>query len=109
LTISSLCLAELIAHGEAQQSIDPAGATLVVVRDGARMELVAVCQRQLIAAHAVKWSSEADIPPVNKMLAEVSRFLVQVQAWLPEGTLQRANVIGTDVDVGELPDAISQR
>lgn len=109
LTLSSMCLAELAAQGEARQSLDPAGATLVVVRDGARMELVVMCQRQMIAAHAVKWSSENEIPPVNKMLAEVSRVLVQVQAWLPEGTLQRARVIGEPADVGDLPEAISQR
>ena len=73
------------------------------------MELAVICQRQLIAAHAVKWPSVNDIPPVTKMLAEVSRVLVQVQAWLPEGTLQRAWVVGEDADVGELPDALSQR
>ena len=73
------------------------------------MELAVVSQRQLIAAHAVKWSSVNDIPPVSKMLAEVSRVLVQVQAWLPEGTLQRAWVIGDDNDVGELPAALGQR
>ncbi len=109
LTLSSLCLTELIARGEARQSMDGAGASLVVLRDGARMELAVVCQRQLIAAHAVKWSSVNEIPPVSKMLAEVSRVLVQVQAWLPEGTLQRAWVIGEDPDVGELPAALSQR
>lgn len=109
LTLSSLSLTELIARGEARQSLDAAGASLVVVRDGSRMELAVVCQRQLIAAHAVKWSSVNDIPPVAKMLAEVSRVLVQVQAWLPEGTLQRAWVIGDDSDVGELPDAIAAR
>jgi hypothetical protein len=109
LTLSSLSLTELIARAEARQSLDRSGASLVVVRDGARMELAVVCQRQLIAAHAVKWSSVNDIPPVAKMLAEVSRVLVQVQAWLPEGTLQRAWIIGDDIDVGELPDAVSQR
>ena len=109
LTLSSLCLTEMIARGEARQSLDAAGASLVVLRDGSRMELAVVCQRQLIAAHAVKWPSVNDIPPVAKMLAEVSRVLVQVQAWLPEGTLQRAWVIGEDADVGELPEAISQR
>ena len=81
LTLSSLCLTELIARGEARKSMDAAGASLVVLRDRARMELAVVSQRQLIAAHAVKWSSVADIPPVSKMLAEVSRVLVQVQAW----------------------------
>jgi Tfp pilus assembly PilM family ATPase len=109
LTISSLCLTELIARGEAKQSLDPANASLIVLRDGARMELAVISQRQLIAAHAVKWSSEHEIPPVAKMLAEVSRLLVQVQAWLPEGTLQRAWVIGEDADVGDLPQAIGQR
>ncbi len=143
ITVSSLCLTELIARGEMRQSfsgpdktgtgtsrpndlpqvlrgrsepvpvlsgsIGETGASLVVLRDGARMELAVVCQRQLIAAHAVKWSSENEIPPVSKMLAEVSRVLVQVQAWLPEGTLQRAWVIGDDSDVGELPEAIGQR
>ena len=109
VTLSSLCLAELIARGEARQSFDPQGANLVVLRDRARMELAVVSQRQLIAAHAVKWSSVNDIPPVSKMLAEVSRVLVQVQAWLPEGTLQRAWVIGDDNDVGELPAALGQR
>lgn len=109
VTVSSLCLAELVARGEARQSLEPAGASLVVYRDGARMELAVVSQRQLIAAHAVKWSSVNDIPPVVKMLAEVSRVLVQIQAWLPEGTLQRAWVIGEDSDVGDLPDAIAQR
>ncbi len=109
LTLSSLCLTELIARGEARKSLDAAGASLVVLRDRARMELAVVSQRQLIAAHAVRWSSVADIPPVSKMLAEVSRVLVQVQAWLPEGTLQRAWVIGDDSDVGELPAALGQR
>lgn len=109
LTLSSLCLTELIARGEARQSFDHHGANLVVLRDRARMELAVVSQRQLIAAHAVRWSSVNDIPPVSKMLAEVSRVLVQVQAWLPEGTLQRAWVIGEDSDVGELPSALSQR
>jgi Tfp pilus assembly PilM family ATPase len=109
LTLSSLCLTELIARGEARQSMDSAGASLVVLRDRARMELAVVSQRQLIAAHAVKWSSVNDIPPVSKMLAEVSRVLVQVQAWLPEGTLQRAWVIGDDNDVGELPEALGRR
>ena len=109
LTLSSLCLTELIARGEARQSMDGAGASLVVLRDKARMELAVVSQRQLIAAHAVKWSSVNDIPPVAKMLAEVSRVLVQVQAWLPEGTLQRAWVIGDDTDVGDLPAAVGQR
>jgi Tfp pilus assembly PilM family ATPase len=108
LTLSSLCLTELVARGEARQSLD-SGASLVVMRDGARMELAVISQRQLIAAHAVKWSSVNDIPPVSKMLAEVSRVLVQVQAWLPEGTLQRAWVIGDDQDVGELPAALGQR
>lgn len=109
LTLSSMCLTELIARGEQRQSLDPAGSSLVVLRDGARMELAVVCQRQLIAAHAVKWSSVSEIPGVAKMLAEVSRVLVQVQAWLPEGTLQRAWVIGEESDVGELPEAIGQR
>lgn len=109
LTFSSLSLAELIARGEAKQSLDGAGASLVVLRDRARMELAVVSQRQLIAAHAVKWSSMNDIPPVTKMLAEVSRVLVQVQAWLPEGTLQRAWVIGEDADVGDLPAALAKR
>ena len=36
LTLSSLCLTELIARGEARQSLDTAGASLVVLRDGAR-------------------------------------------------------------------------
>ena len=109
LTLSSLCLTELIARGESRQSMDASGASLVVLRDRARMELAVVSQRQLIAAHAVKWSSVNDIPPVSKMLAEVSRVLVQVQAWLPEGTLQRAWVIGDDNDVGELPEALGRR
>ena len=109
LTLSSMCLTELVARGEERQSLDPAGSSLVVLRDGSRMELAVVCQRQLIAAHAVKWSSVNDIPAVAKMLAEVSRVLVQVQAWLPEGTLQRAWVIGDESDVGELPQAIAQR
>lgn len=109
LTISSLCLAELVARSEAKQSLNPAEASLIVLRDGFRMELAVVCQRQLIAAHAVKWSSAHEIPPPAKMLAEVSRLLVQVQAWLPEGTLQRAWVIGEDADVGDLPQAIGQR
>lgn len=109
LSLSSLSLTELIARGEAKQSIDPAEASLVVLREGPRMELAVVCQRQLIAAHAVKWSSVNDIPPPAKMLAEVSRLLVQVQAWLPEGTLQRVWVIGSDEDVGELPVAIAER
>jgi hypothetical protein len=73
------------------------------------MELAVMCQRQLIAAHSVKWSSTSEIPGVAKMLAEVSRVLVQVSAWLPEGTLQRAWVIGEDADVGELPQAIAHR
>ncbi|WP_010584173.1 type IV pilus biogenesis protein PilM [Schlesneria paludicola] len=109
LTLSSLCLSELIARGATRRSLDPAEASLVVLRQGARMELAVVCQQQLIAAHAVKWSSINEIPPVTKMLAEVSRVLVQVQAWLPNGTLQRAWVLGDDVDVGELPAAIQQR
>ena len=109
LTLSSLCLTELIARGTARQSLDPAEASLVVLRQGARMELAVVCHRQMIAAHAVKWSSTSEIPPVSKMLAEVSRLLVQVQAWLPKGTLQRGWVIGDDGDVGELPQAIQQR
>jgi Tfp pilus assembly PilM family ATPase len=109
LTLSSLSLTELIARGETRKGLDGAGASLVVLRDGPRMELAVVCQRQLIAAHAVKWPSANEIPPVAKMLAEVSRVLVQVQAWLPEGTLQRAWVIGDDADVGELPEALSQR
>ena len=109
LTLSSLSLTELIARGEAKQSLENSGASLVVLRDRARMELAVVSQRQLIAAHAVKWSSMNDIPPVTKMLAEVSRVLVQVQAWLPEGTLQRAWVIGDDADVGELPAALAKR
>ena len=109
LTLSSFCLAEMIARLEARKSLDASGASLVVLRQGARMELAVVCQRQLIAAHAVKWPSVNEIPPVAKMLAEVSRVLVQVQAWLPGGTLQRAWVIGTDVDIGELPAAIHQR
>jgi Tfp pilus assembly PilM family ATPase len=109
LTLSSLCLTELVARGEARQSLDSSAATLVVWRDRARMELAVISQRQLIAAHAVKWPSVNDIPPVSKMLAEVSRVLVQVQAWLPEGTLQRAWIIGDDNDVGELPAAVGQR
>lgn len=109
LTLSSMCLTELVARGETIQSMDPAGASLVVLRDGARMELAVVCQRQLIAAHAVKWSSASDVPPVSKMLAEVSRVLVQVQAWLPEGTLQRVWVIGDDADIEGLPEALGQR
>ena len=109
LTLSSLSLTELIARGEAKLSQENSGASLVVLRDRARMELAVVSQRQLIAAHAVKWSSINDIPPVTKMLAEVSRVLVQVQAWLPEGTLQRAWVIGDDTDVGELPAALAKR
>ncbi len=109
LTLSSLCLTELIARGEARQSLNSGEASLVVLRDRARMELAVVSQRQLIAAHAVRWSSVSEIPPVAKMLAEVSRVLVQVQAWLPEGTLQRAWVIGDDADVGELPAALAQR
>ena len=108
LTLSSLCLTELVARGEVRQSLE-SGASLVVLRDGPRMELAVISQRQLIAAHAVKWSSTNDSPPVSKMLAEVSRVLVQVQAWLPEGTLQRAWVIGDDQDVGELPAAIGRR
>jgi len=104
-----MCLTELIARGEERQSLDSAGSSLVVLRDGSRMELAVVCQRQLIAAHAVKWSSASEIPGVVKMLAEVSRVLVQVQAWLPQGTLQRAWVIGEESDVGELPQAIGQR
>lgn len=109
LTLSSICLTELIARVEALESMDPTKASLVVLRDGSHMELAVVSQRQLIAAHSVKWSSASDIPPVSKMLAEVSRTLVQIQAWLPEGTLQNAWVIGEDADVGELPEAIRQR
>ncbi|WP_373650326.1 type IV pilus biogenesis protein PilM [Schlesneria sp. DSM 10557] len=109
LTLSSLALTELIARGEAKQALETSGASLIVLRDQARMELAVVSQRQLIAAHAVKWSSINDIPPVTKMLAEVSRLLVQVQAWLPEGTLHRAWVIGDDADVGELPAALAKR
>ncbi len=109
VTLSSLCLAELIVRGEVRQSLDAVGASLVVLREGSRMELAVVCQQQLIAAHAVKWSSAHETPPVVKMLAEVSRVLVQVQAWLPAGTLQRIWVIGEDADVGELPDALGRR
>lgn len=109
VTISSLCLAELIVRGEMHQSVDPNEASLVVLRDQARMELAVISRRQLIAAHAVKWSSVNDIPPVTKMLAEVSRVLVQIQAWLPEGTLQHAFVIGNDTDVGDLPEALGKR
>lgn len=108
-TLSSLCLAELIVRGEMHQSVNPNDASLVVLRDKARMELAVVSQRQLIAAHAVKWSSVNEIPPVAKMLAEVSRVLVQIQAWLPEGTLQHAFIIGDDTDVGDLPDAVNRR
>ena len=107
-TISSLCLTELIVRTEAQKSTDAFGASLIVYRTGSRMDLAVVAQKQLIAAHAVKWPAN-EIPPATKMLSEVSRVLVQVQAWLPEGTLQRAWVIGEDFDVGELPDAIGQR
>jgi len=109
LTLSSICLTELIARSEALESMDPSHASLVVLRDGSHMELAVVSQRQLIAAHSVKWSSASEIPPVSKMLSEVSRTLVQIQAWLPEGTLQNAWVIGEDADVGELPEAIRQR
>lgn len=109
LTLSSICLTELIARAEALESMDPSKASLVVLRDGSHMELAVISQRQLIAAHSVKWSSASEIPPVSKMLAEVSRTLVQIQAWLPEGTLQNAWVIGEDADVGELPEAIRQR
>lgn len=109
LTLSSLCLSELITRGTTRRSFDPSDASLVVLRQDARMELAVVCQQQLIAAHAVKWSSTSEIPPVTKMLAEVSRVLVQVQAWLPNSTLQHAWVIGDDANVGDLPQAIQQR
>lgn len=109
LTISSLCLAELVARAEARRSAEKPGASLVILRQGYRMELAVVHERQLIAAHTVKWSSANEIPPVAKMLAEVSRVLVQVQGWLPEGTLQHGWVIGEDADVGDLPEALSRR
>lgn len=109
LTLSSFCLTELIARKEARQNLDATGASLIVLRDGARMELAVICQRQLVAAHAVNWSSVNELPPASRMLSEVSRALVQIQAWLPEGTLQRAWIIGDDADVGDLPGAIHER
>lgn len=109
MTLTSLCLTELVARVEAQQTSDPFEASLIVLRSGARMELALVYQRQMIAAHSVKWSSINDIPPIPKMLAEVSRLMVQVQAWLPDGTLQRAWVIGDDADVPDLIEGLKQR
>ena len=108
LTISSLCLTELIVRAATARSNDKAEASLVVTRSGPRMELAVVGHGQLLAAHAVKWSA-GELPPPAKMLSEVSRVLVQVQPWLPDRTLQRVWVIGDDTDLGELPDAIRQR
>jgi hypothetical protein len=109
LTLSSFSLTELIATAEGRRTMNVADASLAILRVGSRMELAVICQRQLIAAHAVKWSSASEIPPASKMLSEVSRLLVQVRGWLPDATLQRAWVIGEDADVGELPDAVSKR
>ena len=109
ITLSSLCLTELVARAEARHSLDPLQASLVVLRSGVRMELALLSQRQFIAAHAVKWSSINDIPPIPKMLAEVSRLTVQVQAWLPEGTPKRVWVIGDDPDVPDLIDGMKRR
>lgn len=108
LTISSLCLTELILRAVTQKSSDKSEASLVIYRSGPRMEVAVVGHGQLIAAHAVKWSA-GELPPPAKMLSEVSRVLVPVQPWLPDGTLQRAWVIGEDADLGELPEAIRQR
>lgn len=109
ITLSSLCLAELVARVEARHSLDPLQASLVMLRSGSQMELALVYQRQLIAAHAVRWSSDNEIPAVPKMLAHVSRLMVQVQAWLPEGTVQRAWVIGDEADVPALIEEMKQR
>jgi len=107
ITFSSIGLAELLAHANREPK---STATLGVVRDGPRVELVVLADRSLLYAHSARLSADDNglVPPAA-LLAEVSRTIVAAQRLHPQLQIQKAFVTDCDADSQPLIARLTER
>lgn len=108
VTISSLAIAELIAHVAHQQKTAAADGLLGVISDGQRVEIVVQQQRQLLYGHVARLPSD---PAAHKaaVLSECARAIVAAQRLESELVVRHGWLVADPQETAEWLPAMAER
>jgi Tfp pilus assembly PilM family ATPase len=107
LSLSSFALAELALRVDDQAR---GKSRLIVLADSNRLEVVALGEREPLAAHLVRPPlDDAGKPAIAKAAADISRVLVPTQPWLSDNPIQQIWVLGDAAEWDGLDQALRDR
>ncbi len=101
--------AELVARVENRRNDDPHRTTLVVARQGPRVEISIMQQRQLLFTHSTQLAGTSEQQDNQLIMAEINRSFGAVSRLDVETDVARVWAIGTESENRTLCEALQER
>ena len=107
--VSSIATSELVVRAEDKRGIPAGDVSLLLARNGNRLEISLVRDKCLLFTHGAQLSVDSEQQAIQSMLAEVSRSFMAMQRVLGDEQVARAWVVGPAESSAELCEALQKR